>query len=276
MARINNDTLTLDQWKQAADSGQFQYQYYVSYDANQSLYQVTSEGKDPSQTANRRIIAEISSSFDAGDITSPAYCGSGENKGKACGINGNSSCPGWADDGDPNNDQSISCISTPSSYVSDRDPVDFDPDQLTTSNPYQITYNTPEINVDSLLNYYQDLPPDFTSIPTGGSSTIGSSSDLKVVCVNGSQTISGNKTGYGVLVVTGNLSISGQLNWNGMVIVSGNLRINGGGTITGAIITPNNFDMRGNAQIQWCGDLIRKVITDIGKPSLQIVSWKED
>ncbi len=275
MARINDDTLTLDQWAQAADSGLFQYQYYVSYDANQSLYQVISEGKDPTQTANRRIIAEISSSFVSGDISSPAYCGTGENSGQPNTINGNSSCPGWADDGDPNNDQSVSCISTPRSYVSDTDPVDFDPNQLITSNPYQIAYNTPEIDVISWANYYQDLPPDFTSIPTG-SVTIGASNDLKVVYINGSQTISGNKTGYGVLVVTGDLHISGQLDWNGMVIVLGNLRTTGGGTVTGAIITPNNFDMRGNAQIQWCGDVIRKVITETGKPSLRIVSWKED
>ena len=109
IARINDDTLNLDQWEQATDSGLFQYQYYVSYDANQSLYQVISEGKDPTQTANRRIIAEISSSFVSGDISSPAYCGTGENSGISNGINGDSSCPGWADDGDPNNDQNVPC-----------------------------------------------------------------------------------------------------------------------------------------------------------------------
>ena len=277
MARINNDTLNLDQWKQAADSDLFHYNYYVSYDANQSLYQVISEGKDPTQTANRRIIAEISSPCAPSDISTPAYCGTGEIKGQANGINGNSSCPGWADDGDPNNDQSVSCISTSRSYVSDTDPIDFDPNQLITSNPYQITYNTPEINVNSWANYYQNLPPDFTSIPTGGSVTIGASNDLKVVYINGSQTISEDKTGYGVLVVTGDLHISGQLNWNGIVIVLGNFQtLSGGGTVTGAILTPNNFDMHGSAQIQWCGDVIRKVIDEIGKPSLQIVSWKED
>jgi len=277
MARINDDTLTLDQWEQATDSKLFQYQYKVTYDPNQSLYyQFVSEGKDPTRTANRRILVEINVPFLISDISSPVYCKKAKNKDQSTIINGDSNCPSWADDGDPNNDQSVSCISTLRSYVNDKDPINFKPNQLITSNPYQITYNAREIKVDSLANYYEDLPPDVTEIPEGESVTIGSPNDLKVVYIRGGKhTNLRNITGYGVLMVKRDLHISEKLNWNGIIIVLGKARIKGGGTITGAIITPNDFDTGNNVQIQWCGDVIRKVITETGKPPLHIVSWKE-
>ena len=97
--------------------------------------------------------------------------------------------------------------------------------------------------------------------------------------INGSQTLSGNKTGYGVLVVTGDLHLSGQLQWYGVVIVLGNVRQTGGGShgiqLTGAVLTPNNFDMRGNPDIQWCDDVIRRVLQGTDSP-LTVVSWVED
>ena len=274
MARIKEDTLNLDQWEQADNNALFQYRYKVTYKADQCIYVVDSRGKDPTQTAYQRIIAEISSTLLSNDIPSPVYCGTAENRGQPNTINGNSSCPGWADDGDPNNDCSIPCISTSSSYQSDTDPVNFDPNQLITSNPYQIAYNTPEIDLINWVNYYRDSPPDLTSLPDDDED-IGDSNDLKIVYIDGDQSISGNKSGYGVLIVTGELHISGQLNWNGIIIALEKFKITGNGTITGAVLTPNHFDMRGHAHLQWCGDLIRKVLTETGTPSLDIVSWKE-
>jgi len=45
--------------------------------------------------------------------------------------------------------------------------------------------------------------------------------------------------------------------------------------ITGALLTPNHYEMRGNSDVQWCGDVVRKVMDDAGDP-LTVVSWKED
>lgn len=279
MARIKNNQIPLNQWIQTS-STHFQYKYYVNYDDDEDIYEITAEGHDASNLANRKIIAEVSLPFSPGDINSPVYCGSGENRGQPNTINGNSACEAWADDGDPNNDVSVACVSTPSPKISDTDPLDFHQDQLITSDPNKMEYDIPPINLQAMANYYRDLPPDRTSIPTGGTVTIGSRTDLEVVYINGSETVAGNKTGYGILVVTGDLHLSGQLNWYGVVIVLGNLRQTGGGShgvqVTGAVLTPNDFDMRGNPDIQWCGDLVRKAMAEAGKPSLQILSWREE
>ena len=285
IAHIKNDTVNLDQdggpnWETASNSTLFQYQYYTTYDPNTEIYTITSEGKDSSQTAHRRIIAEVRRIFCAADIQSPVYCGSGKNKGQPNAIYGDSNCPGWASDGDPNNDYSVSCVCTPNSYESDTKPLDLDYDQLHTSAPNQVEYNAPELDLVEMANFFKDLPPDRTSIPVAATETIGSTTDTKVVYINGSQTIAGKLTGYGVLVVTGDLHVSGQINWHGVVIVLGNNVIQtGGGTsgiqVTGAVLTPNHFEIRGNSDVQWCGDVVRKVMDDAGDP-LRMISWKEE
>ncbi len=280
MAKINNNTATLNQWRQASDSSSFEYRYYISYDSNEEIYEVTSEGKDPSQSSNRKIIAEFEKSVSPGDITSPVYCGTGDNNGQPNRIYGDSSCPSWVDDGDPNNDTSAPCVATPQPYITDRDPLGFDPNQLITSNPDKMAYNVPELDLVEMAHYYRDYPPDLTSIPTGCTTTIGAPDDLQVVYIDGSQTISGHKTGFGVLVVTGDLHLSGQLQWFGIVIVLGNLRQTGGGChgiqVTGAVMTENEFSIRGNPDVQWCGDLIRHVFDELGSPPLSVLSWMEE
>ena len=284
IAHIKNNTINLSQdedpdW-QTADSTLFRYQYYTAYDPNTKIYTITSEGKDLTQTANRRIIAEVRRIFSTGDIKSPVYCGSGKNKGQPNAIYGDSNCPSWASDGDPNNDGSVACISTPNSYESDKKPLDLDTDQLYTSAPNQVEYDSPELNLVDMADYFKDLPPDRTYLPVSTTETIGSPTDTQVVYINGNQTIAGHLTGYGILVVTGDLHISGQIDWNGVIIVLGNNVIQtGGGTsgmqITGALLTPNHYEMRGNSDVQWCGDVVRKVMDDAGDP-LTVVSWKED
>ncbi len=73
-----------------------------------------------------------------------------------------------------------------------------------------------------------------TYTPGFGNSTsignIGSSSDDRVVVVNGDATF-GPGTGYGVLLVRGVLTFSGNFNWNGLVLVigQGEMHWNGGG-----------------------------------------------
>ena len=73
-----------------------------------------------------------------------------------------------------------------------------------------------------------------TYTPGFGNSTsignIGSSSDYRVVVVNGDATF-GPGTGYGVLLVRGVLTFSGNFNWNGLVLVigQGEMHWNGGG-----------------------------------------------
>ena len=131
-----------------------------------------------------------------------------------------------------------------------------------------------------MANYYKDLPPDITSIPSGGTVNIGDPADSKVVYINGNQVVAGKLKGYGILVVTGDLRISGKMEWYGLIIVLGNnLIVTGGGAqglhVTGAVATPNHFEIRGNADIQWCGDVIKKVVEMAGDP-LTIVSWKEE
>ena len=58
---------------------------------------------------------------------------------------------------------------------------------------------------------------------------MGSSSDYRVVVVNGNLTYGG--TGYGTLVVRGNLTFSGNFSWTGLVVVIGQGKVywNGGG-----------------------------------------------
>ncbi|MGA1823838.1 MAG: hypothetical protein ACMUIP_04170 [bacterium] len=46
--------------------------------------------------------------------------------------------------------------------------------------------------------------------------------------------------------------------------------------VTGAVLTQGKFEMRGNADIQWCLDLIRSVFNEFGSPPGEIASWKED
>ncbi|MEW5800824.1 MAG: pilus assembly PilX N-terminal domain-containing protein [bacterium] len=284
ISHIKNRTATLDQdgdpnWILAANSSPaFHYRYSISYDTESRIYTIISQGKDATLTANRRIIAELIRPFSSGDINSPVYCGSGDNRGQPNRINGDSSCPVWADDGDPNNNTSAPCISTPNPRVSDTDPLDFDQDQLITSNPDKMMYDVPPINLQAMADYYSTVA-DLTSIPNGNGD-IGAYDDLKVVYVNGSETIAGNRNGYGILVVTGDLHLSGQLHWYGVVIVLGNIRQTGGGShgiqATGAVLTPNNFSMRGNPDIQWCDDMVRKVMQDAGTPPFSILSWIED
>lgn len=280
IAQIKNNTDTRDQWQQSTDDALFQYQYYIHYDPNDRIYEITSEGHDPQQKANRRLVTEVRRSFCAADIPSPVYCETGSTHGQPSTIKGDSTCPTWADDSDPNNDNSVPCVSTPNPQVSSTSPIDIDTSHLTTSNPDEIDYDVPEIDLVSLAEYYRTLPPDRTSIPTGGTASVGAPDDLQVVYIEGDQTISGNKDGYGILIINGDLHLSGQLSWFGIVIVLGNVRQTGGGShgiqATGAVLTPNDFDMRGNPDVQWCGDLVRKVIDETGSPPMQILSWKED
>ena len=283
IARIKNNTAVMDNdgdpnWVSATNSTLFHYRYYITYASDSHIYKIISEGTDSTRTANHRIVVELMRLFSAGDITSPVYCGSGDNRGQPNTINGNSSCPAWADDGDPNNNTSAPCIVTPNSCVSASNPLDFDQNQLITSNPDKMVYNVPPLDLPAMASYYSTVA-DLTSIPSGNAD-IGASNDLKVVYINSSETIAGNRNGYGILVVTGDLHLSGQIHWFGLVIVLGNIRQTGGGShglqVTGAVLTPNNFSMRGNPDIQWCSDVVRKVIQDAGGPSLSIVSWIED
>jgi len=184
IAKIKNNTATLDHdgdpnWVPAINSTLFRYRYYITYATDSQIYKITSEGKDSTQTANRRIIAELIRLFSAGDIISPVYCGSGDNRGQPNGINGDSSCPAWADDGESSNNTSAPCVATSSPCVSASDPLDFDQDQLITSNPNKMVYNTPEIDLPAMASYYSTVA-DLTSIPNG-SADIGASNDLKVV-----------------------------------------------------------------------------------------------
>ncbi|MEW6381683.1 MAG: pilus assembly PilX N-terminal domain-containing protein [bacterium] len=282
-ARIKNNTAVLDQdgdpnWISPANGIPFHYRYCVTYDPNNHIYRVISEGKDPAQVANKRIIAELKRSFSSGDVISPVYCGSGENRGQPNRIYGDSSCPSWADDGNTSNDTHAPCVVTPQPCVSSSDPLDFDQGQLITSNPNKMVYNTPPLDLQAMADYYKTVA-DLTSIPNGNGD-IGATDDLKVVYINGSDTIAGNRNGYGILVVTGDLHLSGQLHWCGLIIVLGSVRQTGGGShgiqLTGAILTPNDFDMRGNPDIQWCDDVVRKVMQDAGSSPLSVVSWIED
>jgi hypothetical protein len=286
IAHIKNNTAVLQpassdpNWIAAADSTHFRYRYYTTYDPNSHIYTVTSEGHDPALASKRRVVAELHRIFSANDIRSPVYCGSGKNKGNANMISGNPVCPGWADDGDPNNDGSVPCVSTHKPYESAKKPLDLDYSQLFTSAPNKVVYNAPELDLAEMANYYKDLPPDRTSIPTASDDNIGSDSATKVVYINGNQLIAGNITGFGILVVTGDLQVSGQLNWQGLVIVLGNnVIMTGGGSIgihvTGAVLSPNHFEIRGNSDVQWCGDVVKKVMSNAGDP-LSVVSWREE
>ncbi|MEW6381029.1 MAG: pilus assembly PilX N-terminal domain-containing protein [bacterium] len=285
MAKIKSGTAVIEQdgdpnWISTTQSYLFKYRYHTTYDAANRTYTITSEGKDPSQTANRRIVAEMKRIFSAGDIRSPVYCGSGETKGNANSIRGDSVSPAWASDGDSSNEGSVPCVTTPNPYVSATNPLKVDQTQLFTADPNKVDYDVDPIDLVAMANFYKDLPPDMTSIPTGTTVTIGSETDTKVVYINGNQTIAGDKYGYGILVVTGDLHISGQLHWNGIVIVLGNNLIQTGGgvsglQVTGAVLTPNHFEIRGNADIQWSADVVKKVINNAGDP-LKVVSWKEE
>jgi len=286
IAHIKNDTAVLEpdgidpNWIAAADSTLFRYRYYTTYDPNSHIYTVTCEGHDPALAANRRVVAELHRIFSADEVKSPVHCGSGKNKGAANMISGDPVCPGWADDGDPNNDTSTPCVSTHKPYVSSTKPLDLDYGQLFTSASGKVEYDAPPLDLAKMANYYKDLPPDRTSLPTSTTEVIGSTSDTKVVYINGNQVVAGQLTGYGILIITGDLHISGQLNWQGLVIVLGNNVIQtGGGTggiqVTGSVLTPNHFEIRGNSAIQWCGDIVRKVMADAGDP-LTVVSWREE
>ncbi|MCL6584359.1 MAG: pilus assembly PilX N-terminal domain-containing protein [bacterium] len=278
-ARIKHNTAILDQdgdpnWISPASGLPFDYRYSITYDSNNHIYKIVSEGKDPTHTASKRIIAELKRSFSSADIISPVYCGSGENRGQPNRIYGDSSCPAWADDHDHTNDTSAPCVVTPNPYVSASDPLDFDQDQLITSNPNKMLYNVAPIDLQAMADYYRTVA-DLTSIPNGNSD-IGAPGDLKVVYISGLETIAGNRDGYGILVVSGRLHPSGQLHWYGVVIVLGEFKQTGNSQITGAILTPNKFEMCGNPDIQWCPDLIRKVMNDAGVAPLTMVSWVED
>ncbi len=267
-------------WQEYDRDGLFNYRYCSTFDPNTNIYEIISEGYDPSGKSCRRIIVELKRIFQASDITSPVYCGSSKNKGQPNRINGNSNCQGWMDDGDPNNNHSVPCIVTRKHRESHCKPCDLDYDQLITSDPNKVKYNVKELNLVDMANYYKDLPPDITSIPSGGTVNIGDPADSKVVYINGNQVVAGKLKGYGILVVTGDLRISGKMEWYGLIIVLGNnLIVTGGGAqglhVTGAVATPNHFEIRGNADIQWCGDVIKKVVEMAGDP-LTIVSWKEE
>ena len=279
MAQIENNTATLDQLIDTLPDSLFQGQYCITqpYADEDAIYQITSTGHDLTESANRQITAEVRRLLGTGDIYSPVYCDSGDQDGQPNTIYGDcNNCPGWANDSDPNNDTSVPCVATPNSYVSDTDPLDFHEDQLHTSDPNKIVYDAPEIDLRSIVDYYKSLPSIMTSIP-GASGDIGSPTDPQIVYLTDSQTVS-NKTGYGILIVetTGDLHISGQLEWYGVVIVLGSIHQTGQATVTGSILTPNEFDFNGNPDVYWCGDIIRKVLTDLGTPPLKILSWKEE
>jgi|GEM_PF-2093743 len=283
MARIKSGTAILDQdgdpnWISSPWASLFKYRYYTTYNSASRIYTITSEGQDPSLTAKRRIVAELKRIFSASDIKSPVYCGSGEMKGNPNSIRGDSVSPAWADDGDPSNDGSVPCIVTPNPYVSSTNPLKVDLTQLFTTAPKKVDYEVDRLDLAAMADFYKDIP-DMTSIPTGTTVNIGSPTDFKVVYINGNQTIAGNKSGYGILVVTGDLHISGLLHWFGLVIVLGNNLIQTGGgvsgmQVTGAVLTPNHFEIRGNSDIQWSADVVKKVINEAGDP-LRVVSWKE-
>ncbi len=285
IGKIKNNTAILDHdgdpnWTVTSNPSLFKYRYYTAYDPNSRTYTITSEGKDSTQTANRKIVAELRRAFCAADIKSPVYCGSGENKGNPNSIHGDSVSPAWADDGDPSNNVSVPCVTTPNPCISATNPIKMDMNQLVTADPNKVEYNTKPIDLVAITNFCKDLPPDRTSIPTGTTVTIGSPTDLQVVYINGNETVAGNKTGYGILVVTGDLHISGLLQWYGIVVVLGNNLIQTGGgvngvQVTGAVLTPNHFEIRGNSDIQWSADVVKKVLNDAGDP-LTVVSWKED
>ncbi|MEW5800490.1 MAG: hypothetical protein AB1847_00160 [bacterium] len=285
MAKIRNGTIVLDSdgdpnWISTFNPWYFQYRYFTTYDPNNRVFTITSEGTDPTQNANRRTVAELKRLFQPSDIKSPVYCGSGENKGNPNSIHGDSVSPAWADDGDSSNDGSVPCVVTPNPYVSPTNPIKMDMDQLTTTNPSKLEYDTDPIDLVTMATFYKDLPPDRTDIPTGTTVTIGSTTDLQVVYINGNLTVAGSKTGYGILVVTGDLHVSGLLHWFGVVIVLGNNLIQTGGgvsgiQVTGAVLTPNHFEIRGNSDIQWSADIVKKVMNEAGDP-LRVISWKED
>ena len=279
MAQIDNETATLNQLTDTLPANLFQSQYTISkpYADDDTIYQITSVGSDLSDSANRRITTEVKRLLGTGDINSPVYCSSGDQDGQPNTIYGDcNNCPSWANDSDPNNDLSVPCVSTPESKVSDTAPLDFHEDQLFTSDPNKIMYDVPEIDLRSIVDYYKSLPSIMTSIPSSGGD-IGSSDNPQIVYLTDSQTIS-NKTGYGILMIetTGDLHISGQLDWYGLVIVLGTIHQTGQATVTGSVLTPNEFDFNGNPDVYWCGDLIRKVLTDLGTPALRILSWKEE
>lgn len=279
LACIKNGTEVLDQWIDAS-IGTFNYRYFTCFDPNTDIYTITAEGEDPKQKAKRRIVTEVRRLFSSGDIKSPVYCGSGKNKGQPNAIYGDSNCPGWADDGDPNNDLSAPCVVTPNAFETISKPLDLEDDQLFTSAPQPVEYNAEELNLVDMANFYKDLPPDRTSIPVASNETIGSETETKVVYINGNQTLAGQLTGYGILIVTGDLHISGKLRWYGVIIVLGNNVIQTGGgnsgiQVTGAVLTPNHFEIRGNSDVQWCGDVVRKVMSEAGDP-LTILSWLEE
>ena len=83
--------------------------------------------------------------------------------------------------------------------------------------------------VSSISNNATDIyTPGFGNSTSIGN--IGSSTDYRVVIVNGDATF-GPGTGYGILLVRGVLTFSGNFSWNGLVLAigQGEIHWNGGG-----------------------------------------------
>ena len=83
---------------------------------------------------------------------------------------------------------------------------------------------------------------DFHS-PSDPGFTLGTTSNPKVVVIDGDYTVTGGTTGAGILLVTGNLTLNGNISYDGMFLVVGKgiiTRTGGGnGVISGGIYVAN-------------------------------------
>jgi Tfp pilus assembly protein PilX len=106
-----------------------------------------------------------------------------------------------------------------------------------------LTFQDPWGNLTDLDKVYTNLKnaADFTS-PSDSGFTLGSSSDRKVVVIDGDYTINA-ATGAGILLVTGKLTLHGAFNYDGIILAigQGSMLRNGAGNgiITGGIYVAN-------------------------------------
>jgi Tfp pilus assembly protein PilX len=130
------------------------------------------------------------------------------------------------------------------------DPAPEDPSHG--DNPYDnVTPNTPGFQGDVKLTrwrYLEDLArrvseaPGFHSTSDDGF-TYGSTSDPKIVAIDGDLEISGNTTGAGIVLVRGTLTLHGTPSYKGLFLAigKGSVVIDGGGngTFMGSILIAN-------------------------------------
>lgn len=114
-------------------------------------------------------------------------------------------------------------------------------------------YNFPDPwgNLPQLQTLYQGLKgiADFSS-PSNPGFSLGTTSDRKLVVIDGDYTVPGGTTGAGILLVTGNLVFNGNINYDGIILVIGKGSLvragAGNGNIAGGVFVANIAGPDGN------------------------------